>query len=78
MADKPIIVRQIDAVQMKIEAEGRLTINSKMLPEVAKWQTGEVYRLKTVDIRQIASRELEDGVIEADFEIIGTESDGRS
>ena len=74
---QPLIVHQIDAVQMKIEAEGRLTINSKMLPEVAKWQTGEVYRLKTVDIRQTASRELEDGVIEGDFEIIGTESDGR-
>ena len=78
MAQTPIIVKQLDAVQMKIEAEGRLTINSKMLPEVAKWQVGEVYRLIKVDIRQTASRELEDGVIESDFEIIGTESDGRA
>ena len=77
MAREPIIVKQIDAVQMKIEAEGKLTLNSKMLPEVAKWQVGEVYRLMTVDIRQVASRELEDGVIESDFEIIGAESDGR-
>ena len=36
---EPLIVKQLDAVQMKIEAEGKLTINSKMLPEVAKWQT---------------------------------------
>ena len=46
MADKPLIVKQLDAVQMKIEAEGRLTINSKMLPEVAKWKVGETYRLR--------------------------------
>jgi len=74
MADKPIIVKQLDAVQMKIEAEGRLKINSKMLPEVAKWKVGEVYRLSNVEMRQIASRELEDGVIEGDFELMGAES----
>jgi len=78
MAKEPLIVHQIDAVQMKIEAEGKLTINSKMLPEVAKWKTGEVYRLTIVDIIQTANRVLSDGVIEADFEITGTESDGRS
>ena len=71
---QPLIVKQLDAVQMKIEAEGRLTLNSKMLPEVAKWKTGEVYRLKSIEIRQKSSREIEDGVIEADFEIMGTEN----
>lgn len=71
---QPLIVKQLDAVQMKIEAEGRLTINSKMLPEVEKWQTGETYRLKKVEIRQTASREIEDGIIESDFEIISTQN----
>ena len=76
MAIEPIIVKQLDAVQMKIEAEGRLMINSKMLPEVAKWKVGETYLLKNVEIRQINSREIEDGIIEGKFEIIGAESDG--
>ena len=76
MAREPIIVKQLDAMQLKIESEGRLTINSKMLPEVADWKVGEVYRLSRVDIRQTSSRELQDGVIEGEFEIIGAESNG--
>ena len=74
MAREPIIVKQLDAMQLKIESEGKLTINSKMLPEVVDWKVGEVYRLSRVEIRQISSRELQDGVIEGEFEIIGAES----
>ena len=74
MAKEPIIVKQLDAMQLKIESEGKLTINSKMLPEVVDWKVGEVYRLSRVEIRQTSSRELQDGVIEGEFEIIGAES----
>ena len=74
MAREPIIVKQLDAMQLKIESEGKLTINSKMLPEVVDWKVGEVYRLSRVEIRQTSSRELQDGVIEGEFEIIGAES----
>ena len=49
MAREPIIVKQLDAVQMKIEPEGRLTLNSKMLPEITEWQTGEKYKVKIID-----------------------------
>ena len=75
MAQKePVIVKQIDAVQFKIEPEGRLTINSKMLPEIKEWQTGETYRLKSIEMVQKSSRQIEDGVIESEFEVRGVEN----
>ena len=71
---EPVIVKQIDAVQFKIEPEGRLTLNSKMLPEIKEWQTGETYRLKSIEMVQMANRKLNDGVIEADFDLRGVEN----
>ena len=71
---EPIIVKQLDAMQLKPEAEGNLTLNSKMLPEIAKWQVGEKYKVKIVEMVQKSSREIEDNVIEADFEVLAVEN----
>lgn len=66
---EPPIVKQLEAVSLSIQPEGRVFLNSKMLPEVADWQVGEHYILSQVDMIQKTSRELEDGTIEAEFEI---------
>ena len=51
------------------EVENKLKIDSKMLPAIKSWVTGEDYKLDSVSMTQLASRELEDGTIEAEFEI---------
>ena len=66
---EPLIVKQLEAVMLKVEPEGRVFLNSRMLPEVADWQVGEHYILSQVDMVQINSRILEDGTVEAEFEI---------
>ena len=71
---EPLIVRQVGALQAKIEAEGKLTLNSELLPEIEDWQTGETYQVNITRMRQVASRELPDGTIESDFEILRVEN----
>ena len=66
---EPPIVKQLKAVSLSIQPEGRVFLNSKMLPEIADWQVGEHYILSQVDMIQKTSRQLEDGTVEAEFEI---------
>ena len=71
---EPLIVKQLEAVSLSIQPEGRVFLNSKMLPEIKDWQVGEHYILSQVDMVQINSRMLEDGTVEAEFEIKIVES----
>ena len=66
---EPAIVKQLEAVSLSIQPEGRVFLNSKMLPEVKDWQVGEHYILTQVDMVQINSRMLDDGTVEAEFDI---------
>ena len=66
---EPAIVKQLEAVSLSIQPEGRVFLNSKMLPEVKDWQVGEHYILTQVDMVQINSRMLDDGTFEAEFDI---------
>ena len=79
MAHKePLIVKQLEAISLSIQPEGRVFLNSKMLPEVKDWQVGEHYILSQVDMVQKTSRQLEDGTVEAEFDIKIVEAkDGR-
>ena len=76
---EPAIVKQLEAVSLSIQPEGRVFLNSKMLPEIADWQVGEHYILVQVDMLQKTSRQLEDGTVEAEFDIkiVESKSDGR-
>ena len=71
---EPLIVKQLEAESLSIQPEGRVFLNSKMLPEIKEWQVGEHYILSQVDMVQINSRMLEDGTVEAEFEIKIVES----
>lgn len=71
---EPQIVKQLEAVSLSIQPEGRVFLNSKMLREIADWHVGEHYTLSRIEMLQKTSRELEDGTIEAEFEIKLVES----
>ena len=66
---EPPIVKQLEAVTLSIQPEGRVFLNSKMLPEIADWKVGEHYILAQVDMVQRDSRLLDDGTVEAEFDI---------
>ena len=63
---------QVEAIERSIpkifEVENKLKVDSKMLPAIEKWITGEDYKI-SIEVTQLASRELEDGTIESEFEI---------
>ena len=71
-----LIVKQLEAVSLSIQPEGRVFLNSKMLPEIVGWHNGEHYVLGRVDIIQKESRQLEDGTHEAEFDIKIVEAKG--
>lgn len=70
----------LDALERKMpkifDVENKLQIDSKMVPEVKDWVTGEDYRLTEVIMTQLASRELKDGTIESEFEIKSIKANG--
>ena len=55
------------------DVENKITLRSSMVSEIKKWVTGEKYELEDVKLVQLASRELEDGTIESEFEITSVE-----
>ena len=66
---EPPIVKQLEAVSLSIQPEGTVFLNSKMLPEVADWSVGEHYIIAQIDMVQTGSKLLEDGTVEAEFDI---------
>ena len=69
MADRP----DVEAIERKMpkifEVDNKIKVTSDKLSEIKNWITGEDYRLTDVRITQLASRELEDGTIESEFEV---------
>ncbi len=57
------------AVPQEIETENKLKINTKILPEIKDWKTGESYILREVKVMQISSDKMTDGTIKAEFEV---------
>lgn len=63
----------IEAIERNLpkifDVENKIKLTDKQLPAVKDWKVGEDYKLTEVKITELASRELEDGTIEADFEV---------
>ena len=63
---------QLDAFERNMpkifEIEDKVKISSSVLSDVKDWKVGEDYEVK-MKINQLASRELRNGEIEAEFEI---------
>lgn len=68
---------QVEAIERNFpkifEVEDKVRLNSSMLPEVKDWKVGEDYKVE-LSITELASRELEDDSIEAEFEIKGAKA----
>lgn len=69
MAKKEQIEALEHSMPKAFSVENKLVVDSSVLPEVKDWKTGVDYRLKEVIMTQIASRELENGRIQSEFEI---------
>lgn len=50
------------------DVEDRVKLNSKMVPQIKDWKNDVDYKI-SMTATQLASRVLEDGTIEAEFEI---------
>ena len=63
---------QIEAIDRSmpkiIDVEDKVTLTSSKLKNIKEWVVGEDYEI-TMKITQLASRELMNGEIEAEFEI---------
>lgn len=62
-------VEAIERSMPKIfNAEDKVKLNSKMIPQIKDWKNDVDYKISLV-ATQLASRVLEDGTVEAEFEI---------
>ena len=68
---------QVEAIERSIpkifEVEDKLKLSSSMLKEIKDWVVGEDYTV-TLKVTELAARELENGEIEAEFEIKSAKS----
>lgn len=64
---------QVEALERKapkiFDVRNKFTIDSALVPEIKKWSNSVDYKFKDITVTQLASRTLEDGTIEAEFEI---------
>lgn len=58
------------------DAENTFKVNSEMVPEIKEWVNNVDYRFTEVIATQLASRVLEDGTVEAEFEIKSATANG--
>lgn len=58
------------------DAKNKITLRSDMVSEIKEWVNGVDYRFTEVIATQLASRQLEDGTIEAEFEIKSAKANG--
>ena len=71
---------QIEAIERNMpkifEVENKFQVNSTMVPEIKKWVNDVDYRFTEIIATQLASRVLEDGTTEAEFEIKSAKANG--
>lgn len=51
------------------DVENRFKVDSKLVPQIKDWKNNVDYKFSNIVATQLASRVLEDGTIEAEFEI---------
>ena len=63
---------QVEAIERNMprifDVESKLTLRTSKLSEIKDWKVGETYRVE-LEINQLTANELENGEIEAEFEI---------
>lgn len=71
---------QVEALERSLpkifDVENKFTVNSKQVPEIKEWVNDVDYRFTEIIATQLASRSLEDGTIEAEFEIKSAKANG--
>lgn len=71
---------QVEALERKMpkifDVENKIKVDSNMVPEIKEWVNDVDYRFTEIIATQLASRVLEDGTTEAEFEIKSAKANG--